>query len=270
MMNANFALFSYHRTKWSTANTIIFSVILLVPVWCFASLILGIVLSLLLEKVFSQQLPSIAFQLLFIALVGYSFWDGSKNQLSFLEVNDEAIAWKTWIGKPKEVQRSAITHVTWEIGKVVINKRCKISIHNLPLRAQVEFITLFMEWVPEESLPDEMLTYLRWKKQIKAENMNSQNITTRIATGKRRLGWPRSMSMDETGIIYSSRGKQRHFFWDDIEAIAFQLRTQKILIWQGERHMALSYKRMDNEAVNDVYQGILRQSAIKDIPFALI
>ncbi|MCL4267457.1 MAG: hypothetical protein KJ069_30060 [Anaerolineae bacterium] len=269
-MNTNSSLYRYRSVRSSLINAFIFATILIIPLGCVFSLIFGIILAIFAEKFFSWQLPSVVFPLLFFVWVSLSYFNLAKNQLSFLEINNEVITLKTWYGNRKEVRRNAVKNVTWNRWQAVINNHYKILFRNLPLRTQVEFIALFLEWVPEESLPDDTLAYLRWKKQIKAENMNSQNITTRIAPRKRRLGWPRSMSMDESGIIYSSRGKQSHFFWNDIEAIAFQLRTQKILIWQGERHAALSYKQMDDDAVNDLYQGILKQTVIKDIPFALV
>lgn len=60
----------------------------------------------------------------------------------------------------------------------------------------------------------------------------------------------RVIQVDDIGIRYIVGSRKQQRTWNEIEVVFFQIRAQRILVWNGNRYKALYYKGMDNDEVN--------------------
>jgi len=76
-----------------------------------------------------------------------------------------------------------------------------------------------------------------------------------------------AIQVNHNGITYQ-RGRKSHTYnWQNIEAIAIELRYRQFLIWENNKQRKLSYSHIKTENANEVANAIFQQTLIHDIPF---
>lgn len=76
----------------------------------------------------------------------------------------------------------------------------------------------------------------------------------------------RRIQVNEAGITYQHGKKELFWPWGDIEAVAFRVNSEEIVIWQGLRYKSYSYSRIEAESMNEVANTIFQQALIRNIP----
>ncbi|MFQ5401661.1 MAG: DUF6585 family protein [Anaerolineae bacterium] len=155
----------HYKPQVSRFFTVLF---LSIPFGCFYSLVIGLVISFLLDKFTPWKFGAFPFFMLLSALIIIRVINA--NWYTNFEISKDSLKWKTLFGNTLQFKPFDINNAVWQKDKIVINKKYKIHLSRLPLKQRLEISTILAEWIPKDAGTFEMQQFRNWKQNLPNEN----------------------------------------------------------------------------------------------------
>lgn len=195
---ANPISFNY-ATKNSFVSNLL-ALALLAPFACLISIVVFILLSAILDVIFSTTASLILSMLLFLGIVIISWL--RRTALTSLTIDETKLTWKETRKKVQTVYSDEIKAIEPDHKKMqlTINNALKLPLKALPLKKRIELSQFLPQWLPEDSLPLEYEEFLDWKTELESSS-KQEPFTIKAYTNRRRARLVRTVVLTAVTII---------------------------------------------------------------------
>ena len=166
-----------------------------VPLSCIVSFFGLVAISFVTEELISLRLPQYILYILWLLLLIGAIWQSFRNRLVFLSLDPEKLQLKHIRQAPLEIDRNQIHASDFDKkGRLILNNTILINTQGLPQKKRIEMGAFLPEWLPEQTLTDDLSDFLKWKHQLQAQRQGSTSFSSIAQNNKDKLSLLRKIS----------------------------------------------------------------------------